>query len=443
MRQVPLEVITDYACEDADVTMKLKNVFEEMVEKENFSDLFYQIEMPLVPVLADMEEAGVRLDIPALKESSVVLTKYLDEIEQEVFRMAGREFNISSPKMVGEILFVHLKIVENSRKTKSGQYTTSEDVLESLKSKHPVVEKILEYRKIKKLLSTYIDALPTLLSPVDGKVHTTYNQATTSTGRLSSTNPNLQNIPIKDEEGKEIRRAFIPDSGCLFLSVDYSQIELRIMAHLSEDKNMLEAFRSGQDIHAATAAKIFGIPISEVTRDMRRKAKTANFGIIYGISVFGLAEQLRIPRGEAKELIDGYFATFPDVKTYMEHSIAVARKKGYVETIFHRKRFLPDINSRNAVVRGYAERNAINAPIQGSAADIIKVAMNRIYKRFKEGNLQSRMIMQVHDELNFNVFPDELDKVKQIVVDEMEHAIELKVPLVAECGVGQNWLEAH
>jgi DNA polymerase-1 len=443
MRQVPLEVITDYACEDADVTMKLKNIFEGMVEKENFSDLFYQIEMPLVPVLADMEEAGVRLDIPALKESSVVLTKYLDEIEQEVFRMAGKEFNISSPKMVGEVLFDHLKIVENSRKTKSGQYTTSEDVLESLKSKHPVVEKILEYRKIKKLLSTYIDALPALLSPVDGKVHTTYNQATTSTGRLSSTNPNLQNIPIKDEEGKEIRRAFIPDNDCLFLSVDYSQIELRIMAHLSEDKNMLEAFRSGQDIHAATAAKIFGIPISEVTRDMRRKAKTANFGIIYGISVFGLAEQLRISRMEAKELIDGYFATFPDVKAYMEHSIAVAREKGYVETIFHRKRFLPDINSRNAIVRGYAERNAINAPIQGSAADIIKVAMNRIYKRFKEDNLQSRMIMQVHDELNFNVFPDELDQVKQIVVDEMEHAIELKVPLVAECGVGQNWLEAH
>jgi DNA polymerase-1 len=443
MRQVPVESVVDYACEDADVTLKLKNIFDEMVKKEDFSELFYKIEMPLVPVLADMEEAGVRLDIPALKDSSLVLTKYLDEIEQNVFRLAGKEFNISSPKMVGEVLFDHLKISGNSRKTKSGQYTTSEDVLESLKSKHPVVEKILEYRKIKKLLSTYIDALPALISPLDGKVHTTYNQATTSTGRLSSTNPNLQNIPIRDAEGKEIRRAFIPDDGCLFLSADYSQIELRIMAHLSEDKNMMEAFHSKQDIHAATAAKIFGIPLADVSRDMRRKAKTANFGIIYGISVFGLAEQLHIPRAEAKELIDGYFLTFPDVKAYMDHSIAVAREKGYVETIFHRKRFLPDINSRNAVVRGYAERNAINAPIQGSAADIIKVAMDRICKRFKEENLQSRMIMQVHDELNFNVFPDELGKITQIVVDEMEHAIELKVPLVAECGVGENWLVAH
>jgi DNA polymerase-1 len=443
MRQVSLDLVVDYAAEDADISLKLKNIFEKSIEKDNFSDLFYNIEMPLVPVLADMEDAGVRLDIPALKESSLVLTKYLGEIEQEIFQMAGKEFNISSPKMVGEMLFDHLKIVETSKKTKSGQYTTSEDVLESLKSKHPVVEKILEYRKIKKLLSTYVDALPALISPVDGKVHTTYNQVTTATGRLSSTNPNLQNIPIKDEEGKEIRRAFIPDDGCLFMSVDYSQIELRIMAHLSEDKNMLEAFRSGQDIHAATASKIFGVPIPEVTRDMRRKAKTANFGIIYGISVFGLGEQLRIPRSEAKELIDGYFTTFPEVKTYMDKSIEIARKKGYVETIFHRKRFLPDITSRNSVVRGYAERNAINAPIQGSAADIIKVAMNRIYKRFKEGNLQSRMIMQVHDELNFNVLTDELDRVKQIVVEEMENAIQLKVPLVAECGVGQNWLEAH
>ncbi|MDR0864748.1 MAG: DNA polymerase I [Candidatus Symbiothrix sp.] len=443
MRQVPLELLVDYAAEDADVTFKLKTIFEGMIEKEKFSDLFYKIEMPLVPVLADMEDAGVRLDIPALKESSLVLTKCLGEIEQEVFQLAGKEFNISSPKMVGEVLFDHLKIVEKSRKTKSGQYTTSEDVLESMKGKHPVVEKILEYRKIKKLLSTYVDALPALISPVDGKVHTTYNQATTATGRLSSTNPNLQNIPIKDEEGKEIRRAFIPDEGCLFLSADYSQIELRIMAHLSEDKNMVEAFRSGQDIHAATAAKIFGVPISEVTREMRRKAKTANFGIIYGISVFGLGEQLRIPRLEAKELIDGYFATFPDVKTYMDKSIEVAREKGFVETLFHRKRFLPDINSRNAVVRGYAERNAINAPIQGSAADIIKVAMDRIYRRFKEKKFRSRMIMQVHDELNFNVFIDELDVVKQIVVEEMENAIQLRVPLVAECGVGQNWLEAH
>ena len=443
MRQAPLEAVVDYACEDADITLKLKNIFEGMVSEEPSAHLFYRIEMPLVPVLADMEEAGVRLDTRALRESSTVLTQLLDEIEQEVFRLAGKPFNIGSPKMVGEILFDHLKISDNSRKTKSGQYSTGEDVLESLKSKHPVVEKILEYRKIKKLLSTYIDALPALILPADGKVHTTYNQATTSTGRLSSTNPNLQNIPIRDEEGKEIRRAFIPDPGCLFLSVDYSQIELRIMAHLSKDENMLEAFRKGQDIHAATAAKIYGIPLSEVTRDMRGKAKTANFGIIYGISTFGLAEQLRIPRSEAKELIDGYFATFPDVKAYMDHSIAVAREKGYVETIFGRCRFLPDINSRNAVVRGYAERNAINAPIQGSAADIIKVAMNRIYQRFREENLQSRMIMQVHDELNFNVLANELERVKQIVVYEMEHAVELRAPLIAECGVGRNWLEAH
>jgi DNA polymerase-1 len=383
------------------------------------------------------------LELSALKESSLVLTRYLGELEALVFEMAGREFNISSPKIVGEILFDQLKIVENSKKTKSGQYTTSEDVLENLKSKHPIVEKILEYRKIKKLLSTYIDALPELISPIDGKIHTTYNQSGTSTGRLSSTNPNLQNIPIKDEEGKEIRRAFIPDDDCLFLSADYSQIELRIMADLSGDKNMIEAFQEGQDIHAATAAKIFGISIEQVTREMRRKAKTANFGIIYGISVFGLSEQLRIPRGEAKELIDGYFASYQGVREYMEQSIQKARENGYVETIFHRKRFLPDINSRNAVVRGYAERNAINAPIQGSAADIIKVAMDRIYKRFEDENLQSKMIMQVHDELNFNVLAGELDRVKKIVIDEMQNAAQLSVPLIVDCGVGNNWLEAH
>jgi DNA polymerase-1 len=443
MRQVPVNLLVNYASEDADVTLKLKNAFEKLIEQNNFTDLLHQIEMPLVSVLADMEEAGVRLDIPALKESSLVLTKRLEEIETEVFEMAGKEFNISSPKMVGEILFDQLKIVENSKKTKSGQYTTSEDVLENLKSEHPIVEKILEYRKVKKLLTTYINALPALISPIDGKVHTTYNQATTATGRLSSTNPNLQNIPIRDEDGKEIRKAFIPDENCLFLSADYSQIELRIMADLSCDENMIEAFRSGQDIHTATAAKIFGLPISEVTRDMRRKAKTANFGIIYGISIFGLSEQLRIPRSEAKELIDGYFTSYPGVKKYMEESIKKAREKQYVETIFHRKRFLPDINSRNAIVRGYAERNAINAPIQGSAADIIKVAMNRIHRRFKEEKLQSRMIMQVHDELNFNVFADELEKVKKIVVYEMENATQLQVPLIADCGFGKNWLEAH
>jgi DNA polymerase-1 len=443
MRQVALNVLTDYACEDADITLQLKSIFEKQIAENNFSGLLYDIELPLVSVLADMEAAGVRLDTVALKQSSTGLTQYLQEIEQTVFAMAGIEFNISSPKMVGEVLFDRLKIVEKSKKTKTGQYSTGEEVLENLKSKHPVVAKILEHRKVKKLLTTYIDALPSLISPLDGKVHTTYNQAITSTGRLSSTNPNLQNIPIRDEEGKEIRRAFIPDEGCLFLSADYSQIELRIMAHLSEDKNMIDAFCSGKDIHAATAAQIFGIPIEQVSRDMRRKAKTANFGIIYGISVFGLSEQLHIPRSESKELIEGYFATYPSVKEYMEKSIEKARQNGYVETIFHRKRFLPDINSRNSIVRGYAERNAINAPIQGSAADIIKVAMNRIYKRFREENLRSRMIMQVHDELNFNVFPDELEKVKEIVVYEMENAAQLKVPVIADCGVGNNWLEAH
>ena len=443
MRQVALNTLVDYACEDADITLRLKSVFEEKISNNNFNELLYDIELPLVNVLADMEEAGVRLDISALKQSSIGLTRYLQEIEQSVFELAGIEFNISSPKMVGEVLFDRLKIVEKSKKTKSGQYSTGEDVLENLKSKHPVVEKILEYRKIKKLLTTYIDALPTLISPLDGKVHTTYNQTITATGRLSSTNPNLQNIPIRDEEGKEIRKAFIPDDGCLFLSADYSQIELRIMAHLSEDKNMIDAFRDKKDIHAATAAQIYNIPIEQVTRDMRRKAKTANFGIIYGISVFGLKEQLHISQSEAKQLIEGYFASYPGVREYMEKSIEKARQNGYVKTIFHRKRFLPDINSKNTVVRGYAERNAINAPIQGSAADIIKVAMNRIHKRFQEENLRSRMIMQVHDELNFNVFPDELETVKEIVVYEMENAAQLKVPIIADCGVGNNWLEAH
>ncbi|MDL2241774.1 DNA polymerase I [Bacteroidales bacterium OttesenSCG-928-L03] len=443
MRQVPIDQLVDYASEDADITLKLKNRFADKLAEDNLESLFYDIEMPLMSVLADMEAAGVRLDVEALKESSRVLTQRLSEIEKETYQLAGREFNIGSPKVVGEVLFDDLQIVDSSRKTKTGQYSTSEDVLEGLKSKHPIVEKILEYRKVKKLLSTYIDALPTLISPIDSKVHTTYNQATASTGRLTSTNPNLQNIPIRNDEGREIRKAFIPDPGCIFFSADYSQIELRIMAHLSEDKNMVDAFCSGQDIHAATAAKIYGVPLEEVTREMRGKAKSANFGIIYGISVFGLSEQLRIPRGEAKDLIDGYFATFPGVKAYMDQSIERAKVNGYVETIFHRKRFLPDINSRNSVVRGYAERNAINAPIQGSAADIIKVAMNRIHRRFKEEGLKSQMIMQVHDELNFNVLQEELEKVKSIVITEMENATQLIVPLVADCGHGNNWLEAH
>ncbi|GHT02440.1 DNA polymerase I [Bacteroidia bacterium] len=443
MRQVPMRTLVDYAAEDADVTLKLKCHFEKQLAKENLDSLFYNIEMPLMPVLADMEATGVRVDGLALKDSSVLLTEHLRRIEDEIFSMVGHSFNVSSPKVVGEVLFDELKIVEKSKKTRGGQYSTGEDVLEKLIDKHPAVEKILEYRKFKKLLSTYVDALPQLISPLDGKVHTTYNQATTSTGRLSSTNPNMQNIPVRDAEGREIRKAFIPDNGCVFLSADYSQIELRIMAHLSEDANMLEAFHSGLDIHAATAAKIFNVPVNEVTKDMRRKAKTANFGIIYGISVFGLSEQLRVSRVEAKELIDGYFATFPGVKTYMDKSIEVARENGYVETLLHRKRFLPDIHSLNSVVRSYAERNAINAPIQGSAADIIKVAMVRIHRRFKEENLRSQMIMQVHDELNFNVYIDELERVRKIVVDEMEQSVTLKVPLIAECGVGANWLEAH
>ena len=443
MRQVPLPLITDYACEDADITFRLKKVFESEIEKNNLASLFYDVEMPLVKVLAAMELAGVRLDVDALKQSSTLLTNRLHRFESEIHEMAGIEFNINSAKQVGEVLFDRMKIVEKPKKTKTGQYTTSEDVLESMRSKHPVVGKLLEYRGVKKLLSTYIDALPSLILQDTGKVHTTFNQTVTSTGRLSSTNPNLQNIPIRDEEGKEIRKAFIPDEGCVFLSADYSQIELRIMAHLSGDRNMVGAFLSGYDIHAATASKIYKVPMEEVTKDMRRKAKTANFGIIYGISVFGLAERLTIPRSEAKELIDGYFETYPEVKKYMEDSIIKARDAGYVETLFRRKRFLPDINSRNAVVRGYAERNAINAPIQGSAADIIKVAMVRIYRRFRTENIRSTMILQVHDELNFNVYENEVDRVKAIVVEEMENAVQLRVPLIADCGVGNNWLEAH
>lgn len=443
MRQVPLNIISDYACEDADVTLKLKNIFEKKIEENNLSQLFYEIEMPLVKVLADMEAVGVKLDVEALKQSSQELTTLLTELESEIYQMAEVQFNINSAKQVGEVLFDKMKIVAKAPKTKTGQYSTGEDVLESMRSKHPIIGKLLEYRGIKKLLGTYIDALPNLVDSRTGKIHTTFNQTVTSTGRLSSTNPNLQNIPIRDEEGKEIRRAFIPDENCVFLSADYSQIELRIMAHLSNDENMINAFLGGQDIHTSTASKIYKVPIEEVTKDMRRKAKVANFGIIYGISVFGLAERLSIPRGEAKELIDGYFETYPEVKQYMDNSIEKSRENGYVETIFHRKRFLPDINSRNAVVRGYAERNAINAPIQGSAADIIKVAMVNIYNRFLRENIQSKMILQVHDELNFNVFIEEMDKVKTIVIEEMENAARLRVPLIADCGVGENWLEAH
>lgn len=443
MRDLDPKDVYRYACEDADVTLKLKNVLEKELKENDAERLFYDIEMPLVPVLVNIERNGVLLDTEALKQSSAHFTAQMERIEKEIYELAGETFNIASPKQVGEVLFDKLKIVEKAKKTKTGQYVTSEEVLESLRHKHPVVEKILEHRGLKKLLGTYIDALPLLINPRTGRVHTSFNQTVTATGRLSSSSPNLQNIPIRDENGKEIRKAFIPDEGCLFFSADYSQIELRIMAHLSEDKNMIDAFLSNHDIHAATAAKIYKIDLNDVGSDMRRKAKTANFGIIYGISVFGLAERMNVDRKEAKELIDGYFETYPDVKAYMDKSIQVAREKGYVETIFHRKRFLPDINSRNAVVRGYAERNAINAPIQGSAADIIKVAMARIYQRFQAEGIQAKMILQVHDELNFNVPVNEKERVEEIVIEEMEKAYRMHVPLKADCGWGKNWLEAH
>lgn len=443
MRDLPPAEVYRYACEDADVTLKLKNVLAEEMEKQHCAQLFYDIEMPLVPVLVNMETNGVRIDTEALQQTSREFGTRLKEIEEDIYRLAGETFNIASPKQVGEVLFDHLKIADKPKKTKTGQYVTSEEVLESLRTKHPVVGRILEHRGLKKLLGTYVDALPQLINPQTGRIHTSFNQAVTATGRLSSSNPNLQNIPVRDDDGKEIRKAFIPDDGCEFFSADYSQIELRIMAHLSGDPHMIEAFRSGNDIHAATAAKIYKINIDEVTPDMRRKAKTANFGIIYGISTFGLAERMGVSRQEAKELIDGYFATYPQVKAYMDRSIEVARSQGYVETIFHRKRFLPDINSRNATVRGYAERNAINAPIQGSAADIIKVAMARIYRRFTDEGLRSKMILQVHDELNFSVLPEEKERVQQIVLEEMEKACPMQVPLKADCGWGKNWLEAH
>lgn len=443
MRDLPPASVYEYACEDADVTLKLKNKLEKELDENNVRKLFEEIEMPLIPVLAYMERNGVRIDTEALKETSRHFTLRMKQIEEEVYQLAGTEFNIASPKQVGEVLFDRLKIVEKAKKTKTGQYVTSEEVLESLRGKHEVVGKILEHRGLKKLLGTYIDALPQLINPETGRIHTSFNQTVTATGRLSSSNPNLQNIPIRNEDGKEIRKAFIPDDGCIFFSADYSQIELRIMAHLSGDPHMIEAFQKSQDIHAATASKIYKVPLEEVTREQRSKAKTANFGIIYGISVFGLAERLNVDRKEAKELIDGYFENYPHVKEYMDESIRIARERGYIETIFKRKRYLPDINSRNAVVRGYAERNAINAPIQGSAADIIKVAMVRIYQRFLKERIQSKMILQVHDELNFSVLPEEQEKVKQIVIEEMESAYKMKAPLLADSGWGQNWLEAH
>ena len=443
MADLPPTAMYEYACEDADVTLKLKNVLEPLLKENDCDRLFWEIEMPLMPVLAYMERNGVCIDREGLKETSRLYTEEMNRIEKEIHELAGTDFNIASPKQVGEVLFDRLKIVDKPKKTKTGQYVTSEEVLESLRAKHPVVEKILEHRGLKKLLGTYIDALPKLVNPVTSHIHTSFNQTITTTGRLSSSNPNLQNIPVRNEYGKEIRKAFIPEEGCLFFSADYSQIELRIMAHLSGDEHMIEAFRNGQDIHAATAAKIFKKSLEEVTKEERSKAKTANFGIIYGITAFGLAERMGVSRTEAKELIEGYFQTYPKVKEYMNRSIEMAREKGYTETVYHRKCHLRDINSHNAVVRGYAERNAINSPIQGSAADIIKIAMIRIYRRFREEQLRSKMILQVHDELNFSVYPEEKEKVQQIVIEEMESAYSMLVPLEADYGWGKNWLEAH
>ena len=443
MRDLSPTDIYEYAAEDADITLRLKNVLEPRLKELGVEELFWNIEMPLVRVLADMELNGVCLDTEALQDTSKIFTERMKQYEQEIYKEAGEEFNISSPKQVGDILFGKLQIMDKPKKTKTGQYVTSEEVLQSLESKSPIVRNILNYRGMKKLLSTYIDALPKLINPRTGHIHTSFNQALTATGRLSSSDPNLQNIPVRTDDGKEIRKCFIPEEGCLFFSADYSQIELRIMAHLSEDENMMEAFREGHDIHRATAAKIWHVDIDKVTDAQRKKAKQANFGIIYGITTYGLAQRMDIPNGEAKELIEGYFRTFPKVKAYMEHAKEVARAKGYAETLFHRRRYLADINSRNATVRGFAERNAINAPIQGTEADIIKVAMVRIWERFKKEGIRSKMILQVHDELNFSVFPEEREQVERIVIEEMQNAYPLNVPLIADAGWGKNWLEAH
>ena len=443
MRELDPKEVYEYAAEDADITLQLKNKLEPELKKQGAEKLFYEIEMPLMPVLAEMEMTGVCLDTDSLAETSKQLTQRMLDIEQRIYELAGEHFNIASPKQVGDILFDKLKIIDKAKKTKKGQYVTSEEVLQQLRHKHEIVGLILDHRGLKKLLGTYIEALPKLINPRTGHIHTSFNQTITATGRLSSSDPNLQNIPIRGEDGKEIRKAFIPEPGCLFFSADYSQIELRVMAHLSQDPQMIEVFREGKDLHAATAANIYKKPIEEVTRDERTKSKRANFGIIYGITVFGLAERLDIPRDEAKMLIDGYFDTFPQVHDYMEKSKEVARQQGYVTTLFGRRRYLPDINSANSVVRGFAERNAINAPIQGTAADIIKVAMIHIFQRFKTEGIKSKMILQVHDELNFSVYPDEKEKVEHIVLEEMQNAFQMAVPLVADSGFGENWLEAH
>ena len=443
MRDLPPGEIYEYAAEDADITLRLKNVLEPKLKEVNAERLFWDIEMPLVNVLADMELTGVRLDTKALQETSQGLGKRLEELEQRIYRQAGHSFNIASPKQVGDVLFDEMKLVEKPRKTKKGQFVTSEEVLQQLRGKAPIVADILDYRGLRKLLSTYIEALPKLVNPRTGHIHTSFNQTITATGRLSSSDPNLQNIPVRDDDGKEIRRCFIPEEGCLFFSADYSQIELRIMAHLSGDENMIASFNGGHDIHAATAARIWHKQIEEVTADERKKAKQANFGIIYGITTFGLAQRMNISNNEAKSLIDGYFATFPKVQEFMERAKESAREKGYAETLYHRRRYLPDINSQNATVRGFAERNAINAPIQGSEADIIKVAMIRIHDRFRREGIRSKMILQVHDELNFSVYPEEKELVERVVIEEMQGACRLSVPLIADAGWGHNWLEAH
>jgi len=443
MRDLPPQKVYEYACEDADITLQLKNRLEPELKRLGCESLFYEMEMPLMPVLAEMEMTGVCLDTESLRQTSAELTARMNDIEAHIYELAGERFNISSPRQVGDILFGKLKIVEKPKKTKTGQYVTSEEVLTQLQNKHEIVGQILAFRGLKKLLSTYIDSLPSLINPRTGHIHTSFNQTVTATGRLSSSDPNLQNIPVRGEDGKEIRKAFVPEEGCLFFSADYSQIELRVMAHLSGDEHIIEVFSQGKDLHAATAATIYKKPIEEVSRDERTKSKRANFGIIYGITIFGLAERLDISRDEAKQLIDGFFETFPKVHDYMEKAKEEARQQGYVTTLFGRRRYLPDINSQNATVRGFAERNAINAPIQGTAADIIKVAMIRIFRRFQEEGIRSKMILQVHDELNFSVYPDEKEKVERIVIEEMQGALTMKVPLIADCGFGDNWLEAH
>ena len=443
MRTVPIDKLIEYAVEDADVTYQLKKVFEPRIESERLSDLAHDIEMPLISVLATMERNGVILNLADLKAITINLREDILSLEKEIYTLAGTEFNISSPKQLGDILFIRLKLDEKARVTKTKQFITNEEILQRLTGKHPIVEKVLEYRGLKKLLSTYVEALPLLVDKKTGRIHTSFNQAVAATGRLSSNNPNLQNIPVKDARGREIRKAFVPATGHIFLSADYSQIELRLMAHLSKDKSMIADFLSGNDIHAATAAKIFGVEINDVTREMRSKAKTANFGIIYGISSFGLSERLTIGRKEAKELIDGYFNSYPGVKVYMDESINKARDVGYVTTMFGRRRYLRDIHSRNQVVRGNAERNAINAPIQGSAADIIKIAMVRINDRMKSEKLLSKMILQVHDELIFEVEMSELEKLREMVLFEMSNAVKLDIPLKVDWGTGNNWFEAH